>query len=108
MAKLRVVLEKELVPWAEKEGLRYVSHLDVERLRAFRSSWADNAVSAMKKIEQLRSFFRFANDSGWVEDGSRARFRDTFAVELLLAGVSLEQVSILLEHCYGRRTTCPG
>jgi integrase len=25
-------------------------------------------------------------------------FRDTFAVELLLAGVPIEQVSILLEH----------
>ena len=31
-------------------------------------------------------------------DGHPQRFRDTFAVELLLAGVPLERVSILLGH----------
>ena len=33
-----------------------------------------------------------------VENGHMHRWRDTFAVELLLAGISLEQVSILLGH----------
>jgi integrase len=33
-----------------------------------------------------------------VENGHSHRFRDTFAVELLLAGVPLETVSILLGH----------
>jgi len=33
-----------------------------------------------------------------VKDGHAHRFRDTFAVELLLAGVPLERVSILLGH----------
>jgi hypothetical protein len=33
-----------------------------------------------------------------VPDGHAHRFRDTFAVELLLAGIPLEQVSILLGH----------
>ena len=32
------------------------------------------------------------------EEGHAHRFRDTFAVELLLAGVPLERVSILLGH----------
>ncbi len=31
-------------------------------------------------------------------DGHAHRFRDTFAVELLLAGVPLERVSVLLGH----------
>lgn len=33
-----------------------------------------------------------------VKNGHAHRWRDTFAVELLLAGVPLEQVSILLGH----------
>jgi integrase len=33
-----------------------------------------------------------------VRDGHAHRFRDTFAIELLLAGVPLERVSILLGH----------
>jgi integrase/recombinase XerD len=42
----------------------------------------------------LRRLFRMAG----VPDGHAHRFRDTFAVELLLAGVPLERVSILLGH----------
>ncbi|MHB8413694.1 MAG: tyrosine-type recombinase/integrase [Candidatus Acidiferrales bacterium] len=44
--------------------------------------------------ERLRSLFRLAG----VASGHAHRFRDTFAVELLLAGVPLERVSVLLGH----------
>jgi integrase len=42
----------------------------------------------------LRKMFRASG----VTDGHAHRFRDTFAVELLLAGVPLERVSMLLGH----------
>lgn len=42
----------------------------------------------------LRRLFKLAD----VEGGHAHRFRDTFAVELLLAGVPIETVSILLGH----------
>ncbi len=42
----------------------------------------------------LRKIFKSAGIKG----GHPHRFRDTFAVDLLLAGVPLEQVSILLGH----------
>jgi len=42
----------------------------------------------------LRRLFCLAG----VPDGHAHRFRDTFAVELLLAGVRIERVSILLGH----------
>ena len=42
----------------------------------------------------LRKLFRLAD----IKNGHAHRFRDTFAVELLLAGVPLERVSVLLGH----------
>jgi integrase/recombinase XerD len=42
----------------------------------------------------FRKLFKLAN----VEGGHPHRFRDTFAVELLLKGVPIEDVSILLGH----------
>jgi len=43
---------------------------------------------------RLRRLFKLAN----IPSGHAHRFRDTFAVELLLAGVPIERVSILLSH----------
>ena len=43
---------------------------------------------------RLRRLFGLAN----VPNGHAHRFRDTFAVELLLAGVPLERVSVVLGH----------
>ena|SRR5271157_4235020 len=42
----------------------------------------------------LRKLFKLAD----VSDGHAHRFRDTFAVELLLSGVPMERVSVLLGH----------
>jgi integrase/recombinase XerD len=42
----------------------------------------------------LRKLFEIAN----VKGGHAHRFRDTFAVELLLAGIPIDQVSVLLGH----------
>jgi len=44
--------------------------------------------------KRLKRLFELAE----VKDGHPHRFRDTFAVELLLAGVPIERVSILLGH----------
>jgi integrase/recombinase XerD len=51
--------------------------------------------SAIGKWQRrLQAIFKLAE----VEGGHAHRFRDTFAVELLLAGVPLERVSVLLGH----------
>lgn len=49
---------------------------------------------------RLRRLFELAQ----IPNGHPHRLRDTFAVELLLAGVPIERVSVLLEHTSVRIT----
>ena len=49
----------------------------------------------------LQRLFKLAG----IENGYAHRFRDTFSVELLLAGVPIEQVSVLLGHSGSKITS---
>lgn len=60
------LLLKQLKAFAENEGIRFLSECDVETLRRFRESWTNKNYSARKKLEALRTFFRFVHASGWI------------------------------------------
>jgi integrase/recombinase XerD len=57
------LLTDELKAEFPKRGLRSVS---VDDLRAYREKWSVASVTAQKKLERLRTFFRFSHDSGWI------------------------------------------
>ena len=44
-----------------------LAHLDVDVLRTFRASWLYSPLSARKRLEYLRSFFRVCHDAGWID-----------------------------------------
>lgn len=64
--KLRHTLEKRLLAYSAEEGVRLLKQLDLDRLRGFRASWTYSPISARKRLETLRGFFRFCMQSGWV------------------------------------------
>jgi integrase/recombinase XerD len=59
--------------------------------------WSGNGLPKTTVADWQRSL-RKLFETGNVNGGHAHRFRDTFAVELLLAGVPIDQVSILLGH----------
>src|SRR6201998_71311 len=66
--------------------------------------WTGNStLHTAKGIWQrsLKTLFKLAG----INNGYAHRFRDTFSVELLLAGVPIEQVSVLLGHSGSRITS---
>jgi integrase len=67
LQKLRILLEKRLIPWCEDRGYRHLKQLDVDALRQFRATWPDAPISAHKNLERLRSFFRFCHQAEWVK-----------------------------------------
>jgi integrase/recombinase XerD len=59
--------------------------------------WSGNGLPKTTVADWQRSLRKLFEIAG-VKGGHPHRFRDTFAVELLLAGVPIDQVSILLGH----------
>ncbi len=67
ISKQKNVLEKRLVPWCEKHGVRLLKSLDVDAVRRFRATWADAPITAQRNLERMRNFFRFCADAKWID-----------------------------------------
>jgi integrase/recombinase XerD len=81
-----------IVPDFVAEALETVPRLSEKYLFWTGNSTLHTAIGTWQRT--LRGMFKLAG----VINGYAHRFRDTFSVELLLAGVPIEQVSILLGH----------
>jgi integrase len=65
--KLRYTLHIQLEEFAKNKGIRHVRQFDVNSIREFRAVWANNApITALKRLERVRSFFKFCLASGWI------------------------------------------
>lgn len=67
LKKYRVLLD-QFQAFCLDAGPRYLSQLSIKDVRKFRQSWADGNISATKKLERLKSLFRFFELNGWCED----------------------------------------
>jgi integrase/recombinase XerD len=56
--KYDVLLNKQLIPFARTKGVSSISEFSMEYVRLFRSTWKDGPLSAYKKNERLRTFFK--------------------------------------------------
>jgi integrase/recombinase XerD len=61
------LLFKQLDAYYQQRGLTFLSQLNVDELRRFREGWTNRNLSARKKLEHLRTFFRFCHDSDWLK-----------------------------------------
>jgi integrase/recombinase XerD len=60
-------LFKQLSVFCDAEGVHDLKQLDVRLLRKFGTTWKDRNLAALKKLERLRAFYRFAISNKWVE-----------------------------------------
>ena len=49
-------------------GLQFLDEFDLVAVGRFRTQWQDGPRSSAKKLERLRAFFRFAQNTKWVQD----------------------------------------
>ena len=57
--KYRTVLERQFLPWAERERVRELRQITPPQLTRFRSSWQNGGSTTFRKHEMLSSFFTF-------------------------------------------------
>jgi integrase/recombinase XerD len=62
------LLSRELEAFALTRKIVTFADFDLGSLVAFRASWKNANLGALKKLERLRCFFRFARDNGWVAE----------------------------------------
>ena len=70
------LLFRQLQHFASEQGLRFLREFNVETLRKFRSTWHVRNLTALKKLEYLRAFFRFGFESGWVTENTAKKLRN--------------------------------
>lgn len=68
-------LAKQMTDWAETRHLNRFEQWNMQITREFRQSWADGPISARKKLERLRSFFRFAIENEWTRENPAAKIK---------------------------------
>lgn len=62
------LLSRKMQEFTMSRGYRFLIQIDLPALRAFRAGWQDGPLSSTKKLERLRSFYRFAQENKWVDD----------------------------------------
>jgi len=93
------LLFRRLQEFAQSIGLRYLNEFDLDSLRQFRASWCNRNVAALKKLEALRTFFRFAHESGWVRANLAAKLKAPKIIGKPTMPLSREEVRAILAAC---------
>ncbi len=97
--KQRGLLETQLGGFCNRKGFRYLTELDVPTLREFRAEWEDAAISAVKKLERLRSFFRFCQQSGWIVANPVLAIKPPKVTAPPTLPFTQEEMTAILEAC---------
>jgi integrase/recombinase XerD len=99
-------LFQQLRAFGELEGVRYLNQLDVRLLRKFRATWKDKNLAALKKLERLRSFYRFAVSNKWVEDNVAKEVKKPLIEDRQTLPYSADEVFRILAAAETRVAEC--
>ncbi len=70
------LLFRQTQAFVQAKGLRFVKEFTLDLLREFRASWPNRNLSATKKLDCLRAFFRFAHESDWIAGNPASKLKN--------------------------------
>ncbi|MGA7634313.1 MAG: hypothetical protein WCB11_26410 [Terriglobales bacterium] len=62
----KTLFQKQLLEWARDESLNFVDELTTARLREFRASWKNGALTTQRRHHRLNGFFDFCIENEWL------------------------------------------
>jgi site-specific recombinase XerD len=62
----KTLFEQQLLTWAKSESLGFLDQLTTARLREFRASWKNGALTTQRKHHRLNGFFAFCIENEWL------------------------------------------
>lgn len=80
-------------------GNPLLSTIKTDDLRKLRTTWTDNSLSASKKLERLRSFFKFCADSDWIRTNPARAVKAAPVVEPPPVPFTDEELDRLFTQC---------
>ena len=99
-------LFKQLSAFCDSEGVRSLRQLDVRLLRKIRTSWKDRNLAALKKIERLRAFYRFAVSNKWVESNLAKELKNPLTENRQTLPYSSDEIFRILAAAEARIAEC--
>jgi len=93
------LLFRQLQDFAAMHGLLCITDFDIDWVRRFRASWKNKNISARKKLEAFRAFFRFVHESGWIPTNPASHLKPPKITEPPTAPFTREEVASILKAC---------
>ncbi len=99
------LLSRQMARFAQDCGLRFIKEFDLPALRKFRASWPNQNLGALKKLEYLRAFFRFADDCKWIDENPARKLESPKVQQSPTMPFTPDQMADILSACekYGSK-----
>ncbi len=96
--KYRLVF-RQLQEFCQEHGLLFISDLDLDWVRRFRSTWTNRNQAAKRKLEYLRALFHFAVASGWIKENPASKLKAPETTPAPTIPFTREEVEKILNAC---------
>jgi integrase/recombinase XerD len=93
------LLFRQLQEFASSEGIKRLCEFDLDSLRRFRATWPNKNISARKKLESLRAFFRFCWESSWIKNNPAIHLKPPKIDDPPVVPFSPEEMAQVLAAC---------
>ncbi len=102
------LLSRQTAQFATDQGIRFLRQLDLPMLRKFRATWPNENLGALKKLEYLRAFFRFAHESRWIDENPARHLESPKVKQSPTMSFDSDQMVKILAACEKYGMKCRG